>query len=102
MNQYTSTKSTVSSTSTTPTNPDVKRGDRIVGGSIVFVAIRCTLQYVVLPFILPFFGRPPIDAFFDKVTVNAENPVVRRNRLCLLTRVAQVMRRVAIWDAIEG
>jgi hypothetical protein len=56
MNQYTSTKPTVSSTSTTPTNPDVKRGDRIVGGSIVFVAIRCTLQYVVLPFILPFFG----------------------------------------------
>ncbi len=46
--------------------------------------------------------RAPIDAFFDKVTVNAENPVVRRNRLCLLTRVRQVMRRVAIWDAIEG
>jgi glycyl-tRNA synthetase beta chain len=46
--------------------------------------------------------RAPIDAFFDKVTVNAENPVVRRNRLCLLTRVRQVMRQVAIWDAIEG
>ena len=46
--------------------------------------------------------RAPIDAFFDKVTVNAENPVIRRNRLCLLTRVRQVMRRIAIWDAIEG
>jgi glycyl-tRNA synthetase beta chain len=46
--------------------------------------------------------RAPIDAFFDKVTVNADNPVVRRNRLCLLTRVRQVMRQVAIWDAIEG
>jgi hypothetical protein len=33
-----------------------KSGDRIVGGSFVFVAIRCTLQYVVLPFMLPFIG----------------------------------------------
>ncbi len=46
--------------------------------------------------------RAPIDAFFDKVTVNADNQVVRRNRLCLLTRVRQAMRQVAIWDAIEG
>ena len=46
--------------------------------------------------------RPPIDRFFDKVTVNADNAIIRRNRLCLLTRVRQDMRRVAIWDAIEG
>ena len=46
--------------------------------------------------------RAPIDAFFDKVTVNAENQVTRRNRLCLLTRVRQAMRQVAVWEAIEG
>lgn len=46
--------------------------------------------------------RAPIDAFFDKVIVNADNRIVRRNRLCLLTRVRQVMRQVAVWEAIEG
>jgi glycyl-tRNA synthetase beta chain len=46
--------------------------------------------------------RAPVDAFFDRVTVNAENQIIRRNRLCLLTRIRQTMRRVAIWDAIEG
>jgi glycyl-tRNA synthetase beta chain len=46
--------------------------------------------------------RPVIDAFFDKVTVNAENPIVRRNRLCLLNRIRKVMRQVAVWEAIEG
>jgi glycyl-tRNA synthetase beta chain len=46
--------------------------------------------------------RAPVDAFFDKVTVNADNQVLRRNRLCLLTRIRQVMSQVAVWDAIEG
>ena len=46
--------------------------------------------------------RAPIDAFFEHVMVNAENQVVRRNRLCLLTRVRKVMSQVAVWEAIEG
>jgi len=46
--------------------------------------------------------REPVDAFFEGVLVNAESPVVRRNRLCLLNRVRAVMQRVAVWDAIEG
>ncbi|GIX12840.1 MAG: glycine--tRNA ligase beta subunit [Paracoccaceae bacterium] len=46
--------------------------------------------------------RAPIDAFFDQVLVNAENPVVRRNRLCLLHRVRSVMGRVADFARIEG
>lgn len=33
-----------------------KSGDRIIGGSMIFVAIRCTIQYVLLPFVLPFVG----------------------------------------------
>ncbi|NUM46258.1 MAG: hypothetical protein HUU38_16265 [Anaerolineales bacterium] len=44
------------STSSTSPETRLKRGDRIMGGSLIFVAIRCTLQYVVLPFILPFLG----------------------------------------------
>ncbi len=46
--------------------------------------------------------RPVVDAFFDKVTVNAENQIVRRNRLCLLNRIRQVMNQVAVWEAIAG
>jgi hypothetical protein len=39
-----------------PTPVEVKTSDRLMGGSLVFVAIRCTLQYVVLPFVLPLIG----------------------------------------------
>jgi glycyl-tRNA synthetase beta chain len=46
--------------------------------------------------------RPVIDTFFDQVTVNADNAIVRRNRLCLLNRIRAVMRQVAVWEAIEG
>jgi glycyl-tRNA synthetase beta chain len=46
--------------------------------------------------------RPVIDSFFDEVTVNTENAIVRRNRLCLLNRIRAVMRQVAVWEAIEG
>ncbi len=46
--------------------------------------------------------RPVVDAFFDKVTVNADNRIVRRNRLCLLHRIRTVLRQIAIWEAIEG
>jgi len=46
--------------------------------------------------------RPVVDSFFEKVTVNAENQIVRRNRLCLLHRIRTAMRQVAVWEAIEG
>ena len=46
--------------------------------------------------------RAPIDAFFDTTTVNADSPVLRRNRLCLLHRIRTVMNRVAVFSAIEG
>lgn len=39
-----------------PNEKDIQRGDRILGGSMVFVAVRCTIQYVILPFVLPLFG----------------------------------------------
>ncbi|MFN3613475.1 MAG: glycine--tRNA ligase subunit beta [Rubrimonas sp.] len=46
--------------------------------------------------------RAPIDAFFSDVVVNSENAIVRRNRLCLLHRVREVMGRVADFGALEG
>lgn len=37
--------------------PAVKtRSDRYTAGYLIFVAVRCTLQYVLLPFLLPFLG----------------------------------------------
>ncbi len=46
--------------------------------------------------------RAPLDAFFDRVTVNADDPDLRRNRLRLLARVRAVMNRVADFSKIEG
>lgn len=46
--------------------------------------------------------RAPLDAFFDKVTVNASDPDLRRNRLRLLARVRSAMDRVADFSKLEG
>ncbi len=46
--------------------------------------------------------RAPIDAFFEKVQVNAPEPETRLNRLRLLGRIREVMHQVAIFSAIEG
>lgn len=46
--------------------------------------------------------RVPVDRFFDNVTVNADDPALRRNRLCLLARIQQVMNNVADFSEIEG
>ena len=46
--------------------------------------------------------RAPIDAFFDDVQVNADNPIVRRNRLCLLNEIRAVMHKVAVFSEING
>lgn len=39
--------------------------------------------------------REPVDAFFDTVLVNVDNALLRRNRLCLMNRIREVMCRVA-------
>ena len=39
--------------------------------------------------------KAPVDAFFDSVMVNAEDPVLRRNRLALLAALQRAMNRVA-------
>ena len=39
--------------------------------------------------------RDPVDAFFDRVMVNAEDPALRANRLALLAALHRAMNRVA-------
>ncbi len=46
--------------------------------------------------------RKPVDAFFDKVTVNAPEANLRENRLKLLGRIQATMDQVAIFGKIEG
>jgi len=46
--------------------------------------------------------RPSVDAFFDKVTVNCEEPALRENRLRLLSRIGETMNQVADFSRIEG
>lgn len=46
--------------------------------------------------------RAPIDAFFDHVTVNADDPELRRNRLALLAQIRTAVDQVADFSKIEG
>ncbi len=46
--------------------------------------------------------RPAVDAFFDKVTVNAEDPALRTNRLKLLNMLRQATLSVADFSKISG
>ncbi|MCA1979285.1 MAG: glycine--tRNA ligase subunit beta [Thiobacillus sp.] len=39
--------------------------------------------------------KTPVDAFFDKVMVNADDPALKANRLALLNQLHQTMNRVA-------
>jgi glycyl-tRNA synthetase beta chain len=46
--------------------------------------------------------RAPVDAFFEKVLVNADDPLLRRNRLLLLSRLREALSQVADFSKIEG
>ncbi len=46
--------------------------------------------------------RRPLDAFFDKVTVNADEPALRVNRLRLLALIVSAMGRLADFSKVEG
>ncbi len=46
--------------------------------------------------------RKPVDDFFDRVTVNCDEPDVRANRLRLLSRIRAALNRVADFSKIEG
>jgi glycyl-tRNA synthetase beta chain len=46
--------------------------------------------------------RQPVDEFFNKVTVNAEDRALRANRLKLLSQIRDTLNRVADFSQIEG
>jgi glycyl-tRNA synthetase beta chain len=46
--------------------------------------------------------RPHVDAFFDKVTVNVDDKVLRENRLKLLNQIREATRTVADFSRIES
>jgi glycyl-tRNA synthetase beta chain len=46
--------------------------------------------------------RQPVDAFFDEVTVNAEDMALRENRLNLLSAIGATLSEVADFSKIEG
>jgi glycyl-tRNA synthetase beta chain len=45
--------------------------------------------------------RRPVDAFFDRVTVNADEPQLRENRLRLLAKIRSALGTVADFSLIE-
>jgi len=46
--------------------------------------------------------RAPVDAFFDAVQINAENDIIRRNRLNLLNQMRAICSKVADLTKVEG
>ncbi len=46
--------------------------------------------------------RAPVDAFFDKVTVNDEDKNLRTNRLALLAQIRRATTKIADFSKIEG
>ena len=46
--------------------------------------------------------RAPVDRFFDKVTVNAEDKTLRENRLKLLAQIVATAHQVADFSKVEG
>ena len=46
--------------------------------------------------------RVPVDRFFDKVTVNAEDKNLRENRLMLLSQIVETAHQVADFSKVEG
>ena len=46
--------------------------------------------------------RAPVNAFFDKVTVNVPDPALRENGLWLLNAFREATRSVADFSRIEG
>jgi glycyl-tRNA synthetase beta chain len=46
--------------------------------------------------------RAPVDEFFEKVLVNADDAMLRRNRLLLLSRLREALSQVADFSKIEG
>jgi glycyl-tRNA synthetase beta chain len=45
--------------------------------------------------------KNPVDAFFEKVMVMAEDPAIRANRLSLMSVIQRVFRRIADFSELQ-
>ena len=68
----------------TETTQDSTRAERAFGLSLVFSAVRCVLQYVILPFVLPVFG----------FAADAAVPVVLAINLVAIVAILYSVRRM--------
>ena len=91
--------------------PDVADYERLPEESALVAALdRASVQAAAAVEAEDFTGamaalanlRAPVDAFFDKVTVNDVDPVKRGARLTLLARIRDAVHRVADFSRIEG
>jgi glycyl-tRNA synthetase beta chain len=71
---------------------DAAKGAQIALGSEDFTAAMAAMARL----------RQPVDAFFDEVTVNAEDKALRENRLQLLSAIGATLAEVADFSKIEG
>lgn len=74
--------------------------------NLVYIQIETINEFRHGNFALAMAGlaklRSTVDAFFDKVTVNAPEPDLRRNRLQLLARFRDTVHQIADFSKIEG
>jgi len=85
----------------------LKEPQEKVLGEILSVATRHAAEHVINQ---DFAGamrelaqlRPAVDAFFEAILVNAEDPALRKNRLALLAAFRDATRTVADFDKIAG
>jgi len=85
----------------------LKEPQEKVLGEILSVATRHAAEHVMSQ---DFAGamrelaqlRPAVDAFFEAILVNAEDPALRKNRLALLAAFRDATRTVANFDKIAG
>jgi glycyl-tRNA synthetase beta chain len=71
---------------------DASKGAQAALGSEDFTAAMAAMAQL----------RQPVDAFFDEVTVNAEDGALRENRLQLLSAIGATLSEVADFSKIEG
>ena len=90
-----------------PPNPDLFREPAEVGLNDALISCRHVASLVdqeayESAMTITATLRAPLDAFFEKVTVNAPEPDLRRNRLRLLNQVRSIMDQIADFSRIEG
>ncbi|MEM7028757.1 MAG: hypothetical protein AAF629_04125 [Chloroflexota bacterium] len=59
-----------------PSEAQLDQAARSISGSLVLTAIRCTLQYIVLPFILPLLGFSGVISLYISLVLESVAIVV--------------------------